>query len=526
VRGVVDSKFDVIVLGAGFGGSILASILARQGVSVLVLDAKSHPRFSIGESTIPQTSQLLTLLGRTYDVPELNDLGLGSPKGLRKQIGNSCGIKRTFGFCYHELGKEHDPDQALQFGNVWRDENHLFRQDVDAFLARTAVSYGATMMQDTPTASIDIREEEGVTVTTQKGQQFTAQFVVDGSGRSSVLADRFALREDPPRFLHHSRSLFTHMIDVAPFEEVVENKRSIPWSKSTLHHVFERGWIWVIPFNNFEESTNPLVSVGLTIDPRTYPKSDIPPEQEFEDFLKLLPSAARQFADAKPVRPWVSTGRIQYSSRVHAGPRFCLMSHAAGFIDPLFSRGLVNTVEVVAALADDLISAAETGDYSQERFDHINDLQISTLDYADRLVNGSFISWSNFEVWNAWLRLWVVGTGVAESNLGGHLLMGRHSKRPMTENPIFSPFEDPGYRPVFEKAEAIILAFELGRYSAEQASRELWEILTAYDFRMPLRAELSGQEWAVMNRTSRDLQMGTKQLHERWSRRQADPGLA
>ena len=88
------SEYDVIILGSGFGGSILAAILCKHALKVLVIDGKSHPRFAIGESTIPQTSQLLTLLANKYKVPELNVLGLGSPQAIRKNIVNTCGIKR------------------------------------------------------------------------------------------------------------------------------------------------------------------------------------------------------------------------------------------------------------------------------------------------------------------------------------------------------------------------------------------------------------------------------------------------
>ena len=68
------------------------------------------------------------------------------------------------------------------------------------------------------------------------------------------------------------------------------NPLPISYHKGTLHHCFERGWFWVIPFNNNPLSTNPLISVGLTIDPRRYPKPDMSAEQEFNEFLNLYPS--------------------------------------------------------------------------------------------------------------------------------------------------------------------------------------------------------------------------------------------
>ena len=51
-------RVDGVILGSGFGGAVLATLLARHDVSVLVIDAGVHPRFAVGESTIPHTSLL------------------------------------------------------------------------------------------------------------------------------------------------------------------------------------------------------------------------------------------------------------------------------------------------------------------------------------------------------------------------------------------------------------------------------------------------------------------------------------
>ena len=98
--------------------------------------------------------------------------------------------------------------------------------------------------------------------------------------------------------------------------------------------MIDRGWFWIIPFDNYKDSKNPLCSVGLTFDERTYPKpKDMTPEEEFNHYLDLYPAVKRQFEGAHRVREWVSTDRLQYSSTQTIGDRWCLMSHAAGFID-------------------------------------------------------------------------------------------------------------------------------------------------------------------------------------------------
>src|SRR5215475_11682676 len=449
-------NFDVAIMGSGMSGSMAAAILAKRGISVLLLDDDIHPRFAVGESTIPHTSLLISLLAEKYGMPELDYITY--PDRLADHVCTTCGVKRTFGFAYHRVGEVHDRREALQFGTSAKDENHWFRQDIDAYLYHLAVHYGAVPRQRTKVTSLEINEQ-GVRMRLSTGEDVHARYLVDATGYRSVIADRYDLREKPTRFKHHSRSLFTHMVDVPPFDEE-HNPLSVSWHQSTLHHCFERGWFWVIPFNNHKRSTNSLVSVGLTSDPRRYPKNSKPPEEEFEQFLRRFPSVAEQFANAKTVRPWVSTDRLQYSTKQTVGYRWCMMAHAAGAIDPLFSRGMINTIEIITALIDPLLTALATDDFNQERFAHLEPLQQKVLDYNDNLVNGSFISWDDFDLWNAWLRVFGLGTFLAEF----HLMNGMSDysrtrdssflKGPI-KNPIFCEFEDPDYKAFFNASVEI-----------------------------------------------------------------------
>ena len=96
-------KFDVAILGNGLSGSMLAAVLARHGVSVVLIDAEVHPRFAVGESTIPHTSLLISLIADKYDVPELDYLVYSDR--LADHVCTTCGIKRSFGFVFHREGK-------------------------------------------------------------------------------------------------------------------------------------------------------------------------------------------------------------------------------------------------------------------------------------------------------------------------------------------------------------------------------------------------------------------------------------
>jgi FADH2 O2-dependent halogenase len=403
-------KFDVAILGAGMAGGLLGSVLARNGVKVLLIDAGVHPRFAVGESTIPYTSSMTRIIAERYQVPEIEPLA--SFKGIQEKIAPMSGRKQNFGFVYHVEGQPQDPEQINQLVvPEWqRTETHLFRQDVDAYLFNLAVKYGAVPKVATKISDIEVYPEHGVLLRSDKGEEFQASYLVDGSGFRSPVAEKFGLRETPTRARAHSRTLFTHMVGVTPFDDAKAgraHKKPSPWHNGTLHHVFDGGWLWVIPFDNHDGALNTLCSVGLTLDERKFPaEPGVSGQEQFDQFLERYPEIAEQFTGATAVRPWVATGRLQYSATQTVGERYCLTAHAAGFIDALYSRGLTNTLEVVNALAWRLIEASKDGDWSTERFQYVDSLQQGLFDVHDDIVYCSFVGFRDYDLWNAVIRVW------------------------------------------------------------------------------------------------------------------------
>ena len=62
-EGFHDNDFDVLIIGAGPGGSIAASVLHREGFRLLVVEKQQFPRFVIGESLLPRVMNLLREAG-------------------------------------------------------------------------------------------------------------------------------------------------------------------------------------------------------------------------------------------------------------------------------------------------------------------------------------------------------------------------------------------------------------------------------------------------------------------------------
>ena len=403
--------YDVAIIGSGIGGSTLAAVLARQGLTVIVFEGGVHPRFTIGESMILETSEAMRALAEFYDVPEL---AYFSSENFFNYIGTAHGVKRHFSFIHHTPGQKQQVAHSLQavipklpYGH----EIHIHRQDSDYLLTSIAISYGATVLQNTLIQDIQINTD-GVDVVTSKGATYHARYVVDAGGMRSLLANKFGWRHRD--LLAHSRTIFTHMIDVPCFNQVGPARQAYgfpyPLSQGTLHHIFKGGWLWIIPFNNHPDATNPLCSVGLQLDPRLYPqRNDLSPEQEFYTFINQFPDICAQLAAARPVRDWQRIDRLQYSAQHIVHDRCALLAHAAGFIDPLYSKGLYLTHMSIFWLTDLLLKAKQSGDYSAAAFAPLETMTLGYLQMHDRLVASSFKAWGHYKLWQVYSVLWLLG---------------------------------------------------------------------------------------------------------------------
>jgi choline dehydrogenase-like flavoprotein len=163
------TECDVIILGAGIGGSITGAILARQGAKVVLVDAGQHPRFAVGESQNPQLVEWLHILAVRYDVPEIKHLL--DAKAVTKYIGAHHGRKQSFGFVRHVADREPDPREATMFviPKMLTEASHMYRQDTDSYYFNVAAKYGCTLRQNWRATDLDF-DDDGVTVTGQNGE--------------------------------------------------------------------------------------------------------------------------------------------------------------------------------------------------------------------------------------------------------------------------------------------------------------------------------------------------------------------
>ncbi|MEB2626742.1 NAD(P)/FAD-dependent oxidoreductase, partial [Pseudomonas sp. YuFO8] len=101
----MENTYDVAIIGSGIAGTMLGAILAKEGVSVVIIDAGTHPRFAVGESMVPESAVLLKILANRYAIPEL--AYPGELNSLIKHVGSSsAGIKLAFSFAWNGKHQE------------------------------------------------------------------------------------------------------------------------------------------------------------------------------------------------------------------------------------------------------------------------------------------------------------------------------------------------------------------------------------------------------------------------------------
>lgn len=500
-----EQKYDIAIIGSGIVGSTLGAMLARNGLKVVVFEAGTHPKFAVGESMILETSETMRAIARFFDVPEA---AYFSSVNFAAYTGTTHGVKRHFSFAHHQLGQTQDLAQIIQavipkypYGH----EMHLHRQDTDYYLTSVAVAYGAKVLQNTKVQDI-LLQPDGVRVITDQGP-FHADFVVDAGGFRSILAERFHLRDKD--MLTHSRTIFTHMANVPCFNDVRAStgEYGIPFrlSEGTLHHTFKGGWMWVIPFNNHPDATNPLCSVGLVLDPRIHPqKAGLSPEQEFYGFIEQFPSMCAHFESAKAVRGWTRTERIQYTAHQVVGDRFVLLGHAAGFVDPLYSKGLYISFMSTLMLGHLLIEAHQAGDYSAARFQPLERLTKAYVGAADRLVANSFKSWGNFKLWNVYAVLWMYGAYLEYLKLTSARLRAKTRQDYIDEIQSLSLVGGgyPEFQSLANKIDGIVESVDIeDEVAASRAVAEIRDLFAAADFMPePFHNILAGKNHLPVNK--------------------------
>ncbi|MGE0801103.1 MAG: NAD(P)/FAD-dependent oxidoreductase [Lautropia sp.] len=301
---------DVVVIGGGPAGSTIATLLAREGRQVVLLEKDHHPRFHIGESLLPGNLRLFEQLGVKDEIAKI-----GMPKYGIEFVRPDLDYRS-----YVDFAEGWDPklDMAWQVRRSEFDEvlfRHAARSGAQAFEGAKAKD----MVFDDDGATANVTHDDGSTRT------WRTRFVVDASGRDTVLANQFRCKSKNPD--HNSTAIFGHFRDVRRLPGKREGNISICW--------FEHGWFWFIPL------ADGTTSVGAVCWAYWLKRRDKPLKDFFYDTLALCPELHDRLSSSTLVDDRIhATGNFSYASTHATGDRYLMIGDAFTFIDPMFSSGV------------------------------------------------------------------------------------------------------------------------------------------------------------------------------------------
>jgi flavin-dependent dehydrogenase len=312
---------EIVVIGGGPAGSTIAAVLAERGRNVVLLEKDHHPRFHIGESLLPMNLMLFERLG------------------LRDAVERIGMIKYGVEF----ISPHHNRSIMFDFANAV-DKRYPYayqvrRSVLDEILFKNAADRGATALEGWRVEAVDF-EGDGATVraTADDGEArcWHARFVVDASGRDTLLASRLSIKHRNPR--HNSAALFGHFSGARRLLGKAEGNITVFW--------FDKGWFWFIPL--LDGST----SIGAVCRPEYLKSRKTDLDTFFMDTIAMCPALVERLAEAKLLGPVTGTGNYSYRAERMAGQRYILLGDAFAFIDPIFSAGVFFAMTSAFAGAD------------------------------------------------------------------------------------------------------------------------------------------------------------------------------
>jgi len=357
----MEKNFDVIIMGGGPGGSSAASIIAREGRSVILFEKEVFPRHHIGESLMTDTYwtfQRMGILEKLKQSPFVRKYSV--------QFANSAG-RESRPFYFFEANHH---ESAV----TWQ----VTRAEFDKFLLDHAREQGAVVHQGTPVKRVlfDGERAVGVEVEMNDGsvQRFHAKVIVDATGQQAILSNKFGWRVRDPQL---KKAVLYSYYKGAHRESDLNGGATLVLRTEPG----SQGWFWYIPLEN------DITSVGVVANPEYLVKGR---SQDlagiFAEEIEKCEAVRRRVANAERVDKIYSILDYSYRSRKNAGDGFILIGDAYGFLDPIYSSGVLLAFKMAELAADAIHDCFKNDDFSAARLGQFQSKLDSGIESMRKLV--------------------------------------------------------------------------------------------------------------------------------------------
>ena len=350
---------DVVVIGGGPAGSTVATLLAQHGCRVRLFERERFPRFHIGESLIPETYWVLERLKMLDKMKQSHFV-----KKYSVQFVNAAG-KLSAPFYFHD-NKPHECSQTWQ----------VVRSEFDQMLLQNAQEQGVAVHQPVRVLEVlfDGDRAIGVRIQNEDGsrEEVRAKVVVDASGQSAMLATRFKLRVWDP--VLNKGAIWTY------WENAYRDTGRDEGATLVIQTTNKQGWWWYIPQHDN------IVSLGVVAPFDYLFKNRGSHEQVYTEEVEACPAVKGRLANARRVTGYFATKDYSYRSKAVAGDGWVLIGDAFGFLDPLYSSGVLLALKSGELAADAIAEGLQRGDVSAAQLGTWGPLFNQGVDRMRRLV--------------------------------------------------------------------------------------------------------------------------------------------
>jgi len=358
------SEYDVIVIGGGPAGSTVATLVAREGQRVVLLDREKFPRFRVGESLMPATYWTLKRLG------VLDRMAASSfPRKHSVQFFSKSGRSST-PFYFSEI----DPHES---SISWQ----VDREPFDEMLLENAREAGVEVCEGNNVKDLllDGPRATGVAVDLADGQrvEIGAKVVVDATGQTALIARKLGLKNND-RQLEHA-AVFTRYRGALRGEGIDEGATLI------LQTSEPRTWFWYIPLPDDRVSVGVVGPMNTLIHGRRGG-----PQQIFDEEAQKCPALLPRIRDAVSVMETTVRRDFSYISTRIAGDGWVMAGDAFGFLDPIYSSGVFLAFKSAELAADSIIDAFREDDFSAARLGRHGGGYVEGMESLRKLVHAYY----------------------------------------------------------------------------------------------------------------------------------------
>jgi flavin-dependent dehydrogenase len=329
---------DVVVIGGGPAGSTVSALIAQRGYRVQLFERERFPRFHIGESLIPETYWVLERLGMLPKMQRSHFV-----KKYSVQFVNSAG--RESAPFYFWDNKPHECSQTWQVVRSEFDQMMLENAREHGVDAREGVRVHEVLFEGDRAVGVRIKAEEG------SFEDVRAKVVVDASGQNGLLMNKLRLRVWDP--ILNKGAIWTY------WEGAYRDTGRDEGATLVIQTGNKKGWFWYIPQHDN------IVSVGVVAPFDYLFKGRGPYAQTYDEEVERCPGVKERVAGATRATGYFATKDYSYRSKQVAGNSWVLVGDAFGFLDPLYSSGVLLALKSGELAADAVVEGLEKGDTSQ-----------------------------------------------------------------------------------------------------------------------------------------------------------------